>query len=162
MLQRRTRPKFHKRLHPSHADLPYLPPEHDHTNRYWHFGWPASDETVTALLRRYAPRFFDESHTEMNKYVTSTCLLKSLSGCDAIRFVLVEPDASAPWQSPMADEGEKAGSFYMVVSDCNKHFFTRRPTKEQVRRLTRVFGYEPRWMMDAREKKEWKGYGHRY
>ncbi|KAL1695763.1 hypothetical protein GGG16DRAFT_44483 [Schizophyllum commune] len=159
--QRGARYKFHKRLHPSHADLPYVPPERDHTTRYWHFGWPVSDETVTAILQRYAPAFFNESHAIMNKYVTLTCLLKSLSNCSTLRFVLVEPDASAPWQSPMADEGERAVSFYMVVSDCNKHFFTRRPTKEQVQRLNRLFGYEPRWMMDAREKTQWKDYGHR-
>ncbi|KAL1665202.1 hypothetical protein GGF50DRAFT_53272 [Schizophyllum commune] len=164
MHQRRTRPKFPKRVHPSHADLPYVPPERDNnTSRYWHFGWPASDATVDALLRRYVPALFTEPRGVLSKYARFLQLLESVSGCpfDTVRFVLVEPDATASWQSPLAEKGERGVSFYMIVSDRNKDYFVKRPTKEQVQRLTRLFGCEPRWMMDARTKKEWKDYGHR-
>ncbi|KAI5887091.1 uncharacterized protein SCHCODRAFT_02715241 [Schizophyllum commune H4-8] len=66
------------------------------------------------------------------------------------RFVLVEPDTTVSWQSPIAEEGERGLSFCMVVSDCNKIYSLKRPTKEQVQRLTRLFGYEPRWTRGSR------------
>ncbi|KAL1745883.1 hypothetical protein HDZ31DRAFT_35461 [Schizophyllum fasciatum] len=159
--RRRERPQFHKRLHPSHADLPYIPVARDSaTHRYWHFGWPLSDKLVDDLLDTYIPEFLDDDHPMAFKYGRFTRLAKTLTQCEHLFLVLVEPDAFAPSQSPFADPGEQASTFLMVVSDQSVRFFNNRPTKEQMARLTRMFGSEPRWMMDAREKKRWCEYGH--
>ncbi|TRM55553.1 hypothetical protein BD626DRAFT_542322 [Schizophyllum amplum] len=157
----RPRPKFHKRLHPSHADIPFIPEERDTcTHHYWHFGWPISDDLVNNVLDTYLPNYLNDDHPPTVKYACFSGLVKKLTQCPALRFVLVKPNASAPWQSPLADDGEKAVTFLMVVSDCSTAFFKKRPTKDQVGRLVRVFGSEPCWMMDARPKSRWHEYGH--
>ncbi|KAL1748881.1 hypothetical protein HDZ31DRAFT_59769 [Schizophyllum fasciatum] len=162
-VRRRARPQYHKRLHPSHADIPFVPEAHDTaTHRYWHFGWPVSDTHVNNIIETYDPEYLDDDHAETVKYARFSRLIKSLSQCKTVRLVLVEPDnaETATWQSPLAEDGEKGVTFCMVVSDCGKHFFTKRPTKEQMAILVSVFGFQPRWMMDAREKSEWRSYGH--
>ncbi|TRM60629.1 hypothetical protein BD626DRAFT_549604 [Schizophyllum amplum] len=134
----KSRPKYLKRLHSLHTDIPFVPEARDKaTHRYWHFG-----PSLTV------------------KYATFSSLLNRLTRWDAFQFVLVGPTASAAWPSPFAEQGEKAVTFCMIVSDCSTHYFTRRPTEEQMARLVRVFGWEPSWMMDARPKSRWHEYGH--
>ncbi|KAL1732024.1 hypothetical protein EV714DRAFT_207675 [Schizophyllum commune] len=159
---RRRRPQFHKRLHPSHADIPFIPAARDTAkHRYWHFGWPLSDQFVNNFLDTYIPGFLDSDRSTPIKYGRFMCLAKSFVGSARLFLVLVEPDAQfAPSQSPFADADEKASTFLMVVSDCSPRYFTKRPTKDQMARLIRMFGTAPRWMMDAREKKRWPEYGH--
>ncbi|KAL1748874.1 hypothetical protein HDZ31DRAFT_59762 [Schizophyllum fasciatum] len=160
--RRRPRPEFHKRLDPSHADIPFVPEAHDTaTYRYWHFGWPVSDVKVDEILDRYVPDYLDQERPVVIKYPYFSNLVEGLSGCKTVRLVLVEPTEMVSYQSPLADPGMKAVTFFMVVSDCGGHFFRTRPTKEQMARLNRIFGRSPCWMMDALEKREWYIYGHR-
>ncbi|KAL1732019.1 hypothetical protein EV714DRAFT_207532 [Schizophyllum commune] len=129
-------------------------------HRYWHFGWPLSDQCVDNFLDKYIPGFLDTDRATVIKYGQFMCVANTLAGTDRVYLVLVEPDAEfAPSQSPLADPGEKASTFLMVVSDCSTRYFTKRPTKKQMARLIRMFGPAPRWMMDAREKKRWSEYG---
>ncbi|KAL1748873.1 hypothetical protein HDZ31DRAFT_59761 [Schizophyllum fasciatum] len=158
----RQRPEFHKRLDPSHADIPFVPEAHDTaTHRYWHYGWPVSDAKVDEIIDRYVPDYLDQERHAVIKYPYFSNLIEGLSGCKTVRLVLVEPTETVNWQSPLAGKGLKAVTFFMVVSDCGGHFFRTRPTKEQVARLNRIFGCSPCWMMDALEKKKWYVYGHR-
>ncbi|KAI5897692.1 uncharacterized protein SCHCODRAFT_02744044 [Schizophyllum commune H4-8] len=158
------RPQFHKRLHPSHADIPFVPEERDRTpHRFWHFGWPVSDNFANDILDTYIPGFLEYDPPPSVKYARFMALVKGISKCDAIRIVLVAPDAYTPlreYQSPFAEGEEKAVTFCMVVSDARKRFFTERPTKEQMAKLVSFFGAEPSWKMDAREKSLWRRYGH--
>ncbi|KAI5897694.1 uncharacterized protein SCHCODRAFT_02564789 [Schizophyllum commune H4-8] len=129
-------------------------------HRYWHFGWPLSDQCVDNFLDKYIPGFLDSDRATVIKYGQFMCVANTLAGTDRMYLVLVEPDAEfAPSQSPLADPGEKASTFLMVVSDCSTRYFTKRPTKRQMARLFRMFGSAPRWMMDAREKERWPEYG---
>ena len=80
-----------------------------------------------------------------------------------IRPVLVVPDAYTPlaqYHSVFAEDGEKAVTFCMVVSDARVRFFTERPTREQMAKLVSFFGGEPQWRMDAKEKSLFYRYGH--
>ncbi|KAL1677625.1 hypothetical protein EV122DRAFT_290899 [Schizophyllum commune] len=160
--RRRPRPEFHKRLDPSHADIPFVPEAHDTArHRYWHFGWPVSDEAVNEIIDRYTPDYLDEDRDVTDKYPHFNDLIEGLSGLKPIRLVLVEPTEDVSWQSPLVSHGRRAVTFFMVVSDCGGHFFRKRPTKEQMARLVRIFGKQPCWMMDALEKSQWHKYGHR-
>ncbi|KAL1705075.1 hypothetical protein EV121DRAFT_204389 [Schizophyllum commune] len=160
------RPKYHKRLHPSHADIPFVPEERDRTpHRFWHFGWPVSDAFATNVLDTYIPGFLETDPPPSVKYARFMALAKLITKCDpdSIRIVLVEPDVYTPlaeYQSPFVEGEEKAVTFCMVVSDARKRLFTERPTEEQMAKLISFFGAEPRWKMDAREKSLWRRYGH--
>ncbi|KAL1664024.1 hypothetical protein GGF50DRAFT_115475 [Schizophyllum commune] len=161
--RRQRRPQFHKRLHPSHADIPFVPEARDTAkHRYWHFGWPLSDQFVDNFLDKYIPGFLDSDRATVIKYGQFMCVANTLAGTNRMYLVLVEPDAEfAPSQSPLADPGEKASTFLMVVSDCSTRYFTKRPTKKQMARLMRMFGSTPRWMMDARDKSRFTEYGYK-
>ncbi|TRM65775.1 hypothetical protein BD626DRAFT_555871 [Schizophyllum amplum] len=152
--RKRARPMFHKTFRSCPRNVTHR------TNRYWHFGWPVSDELVNTILDTYTPEYLDEERSAMVKYAHFSRVIKSLAGCSTIRQVLVEPPSPAWAPSPLADDGEKGVGFCMVVSDCGKHFFTKRPTKEQMGRLKFIFGSEPCWMMDARDKSQWRHYGY--
>ncbi|KAL1714863.1 hypothetical protein EV715DRAFT_294728 [Schizophyllum commune] len=160
---RRSRPKFHKRLHPSHADIPFVPEERGRSSsRYWHFGWPASDTFVNNIIDLYAPGYLDKDRPSYVRYGRFLTIAEKMSQT-TIRLVLVEPDAYTPlaqYQSAFAQDGEKAVTFCMVVSDARKSLFTQRPTKEQMARLISFFGAEPQWKMDARDKSVFYRYGH--
>ncbi|KAL1705078.1 hypothetical protein EV121DRAFT_204446 [Schizophyllum commune] len=160
--RRRPRPEFHRRLDPSHADIPFVPEAHDTArHRYWHFGWPVSDEAVNEIIDRYTPDYLDEDRDVTDKYPHFNDLIEGLSGLKPIRLVLVEPTEDVSWQSPLVSHGRRAVTFMMIVSDCGGHFFRKRPTHEQMARLIRIFGKQPCWMMDALEKSQWHKYGHR-
>ncbi|KAI4521813.1 hypothetical protein K525DRAFT_200320 [Schizophyllum commune Loenen D] len=128
------RPKFHKRLHPAHADIPFVPEAHDtNTTRYWHLGWPVSDTFVDDILKKYIPRTLAEERPAPEaKYASFMHIASRICHCNTLRLVLVQPDDSAPWQSPLAEDGERGVTFCMIVSDCSKYYFTKRPTKEQM------------------------------
>ncbi|KAI4521812.1 hypothetical protein K525DRAFT_284540 [Schizophyllum commune Loenen D] len=131
-------------------------------HRYWHFGWPLSDQFVDNFLDKYIPGFLDSDRATVIKYGQFMCVANTLAGTNRMYLVLVEPDAEfAPSQSPLADPGEKASTFLMVVSDCSTRYFTKRPTKKQMARLMRMFGSTPRWMMDARDKSRFTEYGYK-
>ncbi|KAL1745885.1 hypothetical protein HDZ31DRAFT_62752 [Schizophyllum fasciatum] len=159
--RRRKRPLIHKRLHPSHADIPYVPEARNtSTHRHWHFGWPLSDDFVNNFLDTYVPGFLDRDQAIPVKYGRFMLLAQGLARYERLYLVLVEHNAYAPSQSPLADPEETASTFVMMLSDRNNRLFNNRPTKEQMARLVHMFGSEPCWMMDAREKKRWAEYGH--
>ncbi|KAL1714862.1 hypothetical protein EV715DRAFT_208660 [Schizophyllum commune] len=136
-VERPGRPKFHKRLHPAHADIPFVPKAYDNnTTKYWHLGWPMSDAFVDYILKKYIPKTLAEERPPPEaKYASFMHITSHICRCDTLRLVLVQPDDSAPWQSPLAEDGERGVTFCMIVSDCSKYYFTKRPTKEQMGRM---------------------------
>ncbi|KAL1705072.1 hypothetical protein EV121DRAFT_279911 [Schizophyllum commune] len=160
---RRPRPKYHRRLHPSHADIPFVPEERGRTSsRYWHFGWPISDTFVNNIIDFYAPGYLDKDRPSYVIYGRFLTIAERMSRT-SIRLVRVEPDACTPlaqYQSVFAEDGEKAVTFCMVVSDARMRLFTERPTREQMAKLVSFFGGEPQWRMDAKEKCLFYRYGH--
>ncbi|KAL1677628.1 hypothetical protein EV122DRAFT_213666 [Schizophyllum commune] len=162
--RRPRRQKCHKRLHPSHADLPFVPDERAQSrHRFWHFGWPVSEDFVNNIIDSYIPDFLDDDHPPSVRFARFLDIAEGITKYSPFRLVLVVPDAYTPieqYQSSLADIGEQAVTFCMVVSDARKSLFMQRPTKEQMRKLISFFGAEPSWKMDAREKDLWRRYGH--
>ncbi|KAI5835859.1 hypothetical protein K523DRAFT_290304 [Schizophyllum commune Tattone D] len=158
------RPKYHKRLHPSHADLPFVPDERARSrHRFWHFGWPVSETFVNNIIDIYFPEFLDDDHPPSVRFARFLDIAEGVTKYSPFRLVLVEPDAYMPieeYQSSLADTREKAVTFCMVVSDARKSLFVQRPTKQQMAKLVNFFGAGPQWKMDARDKNLWFKYGH--
>ena len=101
-----------------------MPEAHDTArHRYWHFGWPVSDEAVNEIIDRYTPDYLDEDQDVTDKYPHFNDLIEGLSGLKPIRLVLVAPTclvaepARFPWQEGRHLHDDSVGLWWAFLQE---------------------------------------------
>ncbi|KAF9481775.1 hypothetical protein BDN70DRAFT_919597 [Pholiota conissans] len=133
-----------------------LPPGWQDSQHYWFYGWAVTEETLRDyVLKHCSPRELSKDHDDVNSDALFD--LRRQSGFYDLAFVGAIPDADAIakgliYQYP----GQEGPEVHLMAlsSTCSERLYRRRPTKEQLAKLTELFGEEPRWFEDCHLKKD--------
>ncbi|TFK74243.1 hypothetical protein BDN72DRAFT_833566 [Pluteus cervinus] len=131
-----------------------LPEGFKEGNHYWFYGWAVSDEDMKRCHEAMNVTNYPGPYSDWPFYAWTLRQISVRSGYEHISLVLGEPDKKSYEKAVTVSKGEKAVKVFALSCSKSNRLFWTRPTEKQLERLIKIFGEEPRWIMDFQTKRE--------